>query len=421
MSTNPVRKIWSLVVAMLTAAILPLAASASADQVPDQVLEWNQHAYDELIVTAAQAPPVAALHLAIVHGAVYDAVNAIDGGYAPYLVSPPAEPWYSEDAAAAVAAHDVLLWLLPDRKTQLDAYLDASLASIPDGPSEEGGKNVGVAAAQAMISARTGDGRFGDPKFTDGSNAGEWRPFAIGLAGNNFKWVGKVLPFLVPDAAMFATDGPLPLASDAYAAEFDQVESLGSATSTTRTPDQTAMARFWADHATAMWDRIFRQLSMAQGLSVAENARFFAMLYLTGADAAIACFQDKELWHFWRPQTAIANADTDGNPATDADTNWRPLLPNPPYPDHPSGHNCLSSSFVETLKDFFGTNRMSFSATHSTLGITRTFDRFSQAIAEIRLARVYAGIHFMTADAQGAALGKKVAKYREEHYFQPVS
>jgi hypothetical protein len=357
-----------------------------------------------------------------VHGAIYDAVNAIDGDFEPYLASPPAQPWYSEDAAAAAAAHTVLVWLLPaSRTSQLDAYLEASLASIPDGPSEEGGKAVGEAAGQAMISARTGDGRFGEPKFTDGSDAGEWRPFAIGLAGNNFKWVGDVDEFLVPDAAMFATNGPLPLTSDAYAAEFDQVESLGSATSTTRTPDQTEMARFWADHATAMWNRIFRQLSMSQGLSVADNARFFAMLYLTGADAAIACFQDKERWHFWRPQSAIVNADTDGNPATEADTSWTPLLGNPPYPDHPSGHNCLSSSIVETLKDFFGTNQMSFSATHVTLGTTRTFDRFSQAIAEIRLARVYAGIHFMTADAQGAALGKKVAKYREEHYFQPVS
>ena len=309
---------------------------------------------------------------------------------------------------------------LPNRETELDAYLDASLASVPDGPAEDGGKDVGVAAGQAMIFARTGDGRFGDPTFSVGFDAGAWRPFADGLPGNNFRWVGKVLPFLVPDAAMFATAGPLPLTSDAYAAEFDQVESLGSATSTTRTADQTAMARFWADHATAMWNRIFRQLSTSEGLSVAENARFFAMLYLTGADAAIACFQDKERWHFWRPQTAIANADADGNPATEADTNWRPLLPNPPYPDHPSGHNCLSSSIVETLKDFFGSNQMSFSAT-AAVGITRTFDRFSQAIAEIRLARVYAGIHFMTADAQGAALGKKVAKYREEHYFHPVS
>ena len=422
MRRHPVRKICLLALAtMSTAFIVPSPVPASADQVPDQVLVWNQHAYFELILTTGQAPPVAALHLAIVHGAIYDAVNAIDGGFESYLTSPPAEPWYSEDAAAATAAHKVLVWLLPGRTSQLDGYLEASLASIPDGPSEDGGKAVGVAAGQAMISARTGDGRFGSPSFTEGFDAGEWRPLAAGLAGNNFKWVGDVRPFLVPDASMFATDGPLPLTSAAYAAEFNQVKSLGSATSTTRTLDQTAMARFWTDHATAMWNRIFRQLSMSEGLSIAENARFFGMLYLSGADAAIACFQDKERWHFWRPQTAIVNADTDGNPATEADTSWTPLLGNPPYPDHPSGHNCLSSSIVETLKDFFGTNQMSFGATHATLGITRTFDHFSQAIAEIRLARVYGGIHFMTADAQGAALGKKVAKYREDHYFQPVS
>jgi hypothetical protein len=227
-------------------------------------------------------------------------------------------------------------------------------------------------------------------------------------------------PWLVPDASMFATDGPLALGSAAYAAEFDQVKSLGAATGSTRTPDQTAMALFWADNAFAMWTRIARQVSMAQGLSVAENARLFAMLYLTAADAQIACFQDKERWAFWRPQTAIVKAGDDGNPATDPDTNWKPLLANPPYPDHPSGHNCASSSIVETFRDFFGTNRMSFSATHSTLGITRSFTRFSQAIAEIRLARVYGGIHFMTADAQGASLGKRVASYRAAHYFGPT-
>jgi hypothetical protein len=422
MRGHPVRKFCVLVMAtMSTAFIVPSPVPASADEVPDQVLAWNQHAYVELILTANQPPPVAALHLAIVHGAIYDAVNAIDGDFEPYLADPPAEPWYSEDAAAAAAAHEVLVWLLPGRESQLDGYLDASLASIPDGPSKEGGKAVGEAAGQAMISARTGDGRFGEPKFAEGFDAGEWRPLAAGLAGNNLKWIGDVKEFLVPDAEMFATSGPLPLTSDAYATEFDQVKSLGRATSATRTPDQTAMARFWADHASAMWNRIFRQLSMSESLSVAGNARFFAMLYLTGADAAIACFQDKERWHFWRPQTAIVNGDTDGNPATDGDTTWTPLLGNPPYPDHPSGHNCLSSSIVETLKHFFGTNHMSFSATHASLGTTRTFDHFSQAIAEIRLARVYAGIHFMSADAQGAALGKQVAKFREEHFFRPVS
>jgi hypothetical protein len=171
----------------------------------------------------------------------------------------------------------------------------------------------------------------------------------------------------------------------------------------------------------AMWTRIFRQLSMSQELSTVDNARYFAMLYLTGADAAIACFQDKERWGFWRPQTAIQEAADDGNPATVAESGWTSLLGNPPYPDHPSGHNCVSNSFVQTLRDFFGTNRMSFSATHATLGITRTFTHFSHAINEIRLARIYGGIHFMTADAQGATLGRKVASWRQEHYFQPVA
>jgi hypothetical protein len=423
------RKKLGLLVAMATciaALVVPTAGHAAAVDVPDQVLVWNQHAYDELIGSQGAG---ALQYLAPVHGAMYDAVNAIalrteDGGYQPYLVAPRARSTFSKDAAAATAAYQVLRWLLPGRATQLAGYYNDSLAAIPDGPDERGGIAVGTAAAKAMIGHRRNDGRPGTPSFTTasftvGSGPGDWRPLADGLAGNNFKWIGDMDPWLVPDPSRFATDGPLRLGSAAYAAEFDQVKSLGAANSTTRTPDQTAMALFWADNAFAMWTRIFRQLS-ASDLSVAENARLFAMAYLTAADAQIACFQDKERWHFWRPQTAIRLADEDGNAATVADPNWTPLLANPPYPDHPSGHNCVSSSIVETLKDFFGTNQMSFSATHSTLGITRSFTQFSQAIEEIKLARVYAGIHFFTADAQGAALGKRVADYREAHYFNPV-
>ena len=404
--------------AALFAPVTPLYAA----DVPDQVLAWNQHAYNELIVGQG---PFSVQHLAMVHGAVYDAVNAIDGGHEPYLVMPHAKSTYSKDAAAATAAYQVLLHLVPARAAQLGDFYDASLAAIPDGPSERGGIRVGMAAAEAMIENRRDDGRPGTPSFTTtswtvGFGPGDWQPFAAGLAGNNFKWLGDLDTWLIPKASRFATDGPLPLGSAAYAVEFDQVKSLGAATGSLRTPDQTAMALFWGDNAFAMWTRIFRQLSTSQGLSVAENARFFAMAYLTAADTQIACFQDKERWGFWRPQTAIRLADQDGNAATVPDPNWTPLLPNPPYPDHPSGHSCVSSSFVETLKDFYGTNQMSFSATHSTLGITRSFTEFSQAIEEIKLARVYAGIHFFTADTQGATLGKQVADFRQEHYFQPI-
>ena len=379
------------------------------------------HAYNELIVGKGQAPPVAALHLAMVHGAIYDAVNAIDGAFEPYLAAPNAESSYSTTAAAAAAGYRVLLNLVPDRAAQLSLHYAASLEAIPDGAAEDGGIAVGNTAAAAMIAKRAGDGRFGDPSFSEGSGAGEWRALVPGLAGNNFRWVGTVDPFLVPDAAQLATGGPLPLASSAYATEFDQVKTLGRRTGSTRTADQTNQALFWADHALAMWTRIFRQLSMSQNLSTVSNARYFAMLYHTGADAVIACFQDKERSGFWRPQTAIQEAAIDGNPATMAEPGWTSLLANPPYPDHPSGHNCVSSAFVRTLQDFFGTNRMSFSATHSTLNITRNFTEFSQAINEIRLARVYGGLHFMTADAQGAILGRKVASWRQQYYFQPVS
>jgi hypothetical protein len=409
------------VTALVAALGVPTSLPAAAVDVPDQVLAWNQHAYDELIVTKLQPPPVAVLNLAMIHGAVYDAVNAIDGGYEPYLVAPAASPSYSEDAAAAAAAYRVLLSLIPDREPQLTGYYNASLLAIPDGAAEDGGVAVGEAAAAAMILERTGDGRNGTTLFTEGTLAGEWRRVPLVTGGNSFRWVGQVDPFLVNSAAQFATAGPKELSSEEYAEEFAQVKRLGRATGSTRTANQTSQALFWSDHALAMWTRIFRQLSVSENLSTSGNARFFGMLYLTGADAAITCFEDKEAKHFWRPQTAIQEAGNDGNGATHADPAWTSLLPNPPYPDHPSGHNCVSGSFVRTLQQFFGTNEMSFSATHSTLGITRSFTRFGQAIREIRRARVFGGLHFWSADAQGALLGRRVANWRQNHYFQPVA
>jgi PAP2 superfamily len=417
------RRVRGLVVATAVALAAPVATAvvpAEADEVDDQALAWNGHAYDELIRTKAQPPPVSMLHLAMVHGAMYDAVNAITGDYEPYLVSPPAEPSDSKDAAAATAAYRVLLHLLPDRAAQLGALYQASLDAIPNGSAEDGGIEVGDAAAAAMIAARTGDGRFGDPSFTVGTGTGEWRPVAAGLAGNNFAWVGRVAPFVMEDAAQFATPGPLDVGSAEYAAEFDQVKALGRATGSSRTADQTEQARFWADHTVAMWTRIFRQLSSSQHLSIDENARYFAMLYMTGSDAVIACFQDKERHDFWRPLTAIREAGTDGNPQTSPDPEWTPLIANPPYPDHPSGANCVTSAFVWTLRDFFGTNRMAFSATHATLGITRSFTHFSHALEEVRNARVYSGLHFMTAESHGVNLGREVAKWRDRHAFLPA-
>ena len=399
-------------------ALVALAGAAPARA--DTVTDWNTHATNALIVTAGQGPTVSAVHLAMVQGAVYDAVNAIDGRYEPYLVAPPALPSFSKDAAAATAAHRVLVSLVPLQQGALDALYAASLAGIPDGSAKAGGVAVGVAAANAMLANRANDGRFGPFRFPVGSEPGAWRPVLPAFVNDPAAWLAQVRPFMIESPSQFRSDGPNSIDSAEYAAEFAEVKALGRQTGSTRKPDQTDMARFWAEHPPAMWSRIFRQLSAGNALSVADNARFFAMLYLTGADALISCWDDKAHWLYWRPITAIREANTDGNPATAADPAWLPLIATPPYPEHPSGHACLSSSIVRTLRDFFGTNQADFSALSAVSGTTRSFSRFTEAIHEIIDARVYSGIHFRIADVQGAVIGKKVAHWREMHFFQPA-
>ena len=407
----------ALFAALLVPASRPVAAEAST---PDQVVVWNEHATNALIVTALQGPTVAILHMAMVHGAVYDAVNAIDASYEPYLVAPAAQPWYSKDAAAAVAAHDVLVSLVPTQQATLDGYLVDSLAAVPDGPAENRGAAVGAAAAAAMIAERTGDGRFGAPGFAVGTEPGEWRPVLPLFINDPAAWVANVDPFLIRNPAHYRSNGPYPLTSRGYAVDFAEVKADGSLTSTTRTADQTDAARFWAENPVAMWSRIFRQITAAEGLSIVDNARMFAMLYTTAADAIISVWDDKAHWLFWRPITAIQEAADDGNPATTPDPAWLPLINTPPYPEHPSGHSGLSGSIVRTLQQFFGSNRMDFSATSAVSGTTRSFTRFSQAIQEIVDARVWSGIHFRNADEQGRVIGVQVANFRQKNYFQPI-
>ena len=402
-----------LSILLAVATLLTLAGPARADTVTD----WNRHATDALIVTAGQSPTVSLPHLAMVHGAVYDAVNAIDRRYESYLGAPPAEPWYSKDAAAAAAAYRVLSILLPAQQAQLDARYAASLAGIPPGAARDGGVAVGDAAAATMVAARKGDGRFGPFRFAVGSAPGQWQPAPPAFVNDPFAWIARVRPFLADTPSRFRSGGPNPLTSRRYADEYVEVKAVGSLGSAARTADQTDMARFWAEHAPAMWSRIARDLAAEHRLGTADGGRLYAMLYLTAADAAIACWDDKAHWGFWRPITAIREAAADGTSATEPDPGWLPLINTPPYPDHPSGHGCVSGSIVRTLQDFFGTDSAHFSALSATSGTTRTFTRFSQAIDEIVDARVYSGLHFRTADEHGAEIGREVARYRSERFF----
>jgi hypothetical protein len=329
------------------------------------------------VSTAGQPPPVSVLSFAMVQGAVYDAVDAIDRSHRPYLAQPPARRSDSKDAAAATAAFRVLVGLFPAQAPTLQPLYAASLAAVADIP--RGAKTRGIAdgqaAAAAMLSARANDGRFGPFTPVIGTMPGAWRPTPPFFAMDPAPWVGNVRPFLVPDVELLRTDPPNPLTSRAYARDFNEIKSVGALASTTRTRDQTDAAIFWQDAVFALWNRAFRTIAADQRLDVADTARLFAVENLAAADAAIGCWNNKYHWNFWRPITAIREAASDGNPTTDADPAWTPLfdpatpvaspttLSTPAFPDHPSGHNCAAGAIVQTLQDFFGTDRLTFSLT----------------------------------------------------------
>ncbi len=407
----------TLVVA--SAAAVPAGLNATGESAA-AVLDWNVNATTAIVTVAKQPPAAAILSYAMVQGAVYDAVNAIDGGHQPYLAAPAADGSESKSAAAATAAHDVLVGLFPAQSATLDAQLATTLAGIPNGAPKTAGQAIGRSAAATMIAARANDGRFGPSIAVPGSAPGQWRPAPPAFAVDPVSWVANVRPFLIPRGDFFRSDGPNALTSAAYAEDFNEVKSLGSAASTTRNADETDAAIWWQDHGAALYNRILRNVASGQALDIVGAARMLAMTDLAGADSMINCWNDKYHYNFWRPISAIRLADTDGNPATVADPNWTPLLATPAFPDHPSGHSCEAGAIFNTLQAFFGTDKIAFSAFSNNSGTTRSFSRFSAALKEVLDARVWGGIHFRTADMQGSVIGMKVSHYLVKHFFSAV-
>jgi hypothetical protein len=413
--------------AVVVVAVAVAAAVAPGQARADAVDDWNVHATAAILASNPTAHG-SAISWAIVQGAVYDAVNAIDGRHEGYLLtSRVATPFDSKDAAAATAAYRVLSKLTPAQQLVLDAHYAASLAMIPDGSQKTRGIAVGEAAAAAMLAARVDDGRDAPFTFVIGTEPGDWRPVTP-AALDPAAWVGNVRPFLIESTSQFRSDGPNRLTSRAYARDFNEVKELGSLTSTTRTADQTTAAIFWQAQPMSLWGGMLR--SVSAGLDIADKARLHGSAALAAADAAISCWNDKYYWNFWRPLAAIREADTDGNPATVADPGWRPLfdpatqtvppLGTPPFPDHPSGHGCLSGAILNVAEDFFGTDRVAFDVVSTRFAQPRHFERFSDALEEIVDARIWGGIHFRTADEQGAKLGAQVARYVRKHSFERV-
>jgi hypothetical protein len=416
---------------------LALAGPARADTVTD----WNAVAASAIAAPPGATPPGAgqgalgAASLAMVHGAVYDAVNAIAGGHEPYASSPAAEPWYSQDAAVAAAARHMLLngglngaaGFAPGRVALIETAYTNTLAGIPPGPAREGGIATGVAAATAMIAARAGDGRFPvapPPLFTFpiGTDPGEWRPTSS--ASDPAAWLKDVTPFVLRDPDLFRSRPPHALHTRAYAADYNEVKEIGSATSATRTIDQTAAAQYWGlTNPTATIASVLRSVASNQGGSVADNARLFALAYANAADAAIVTWRDKARYVFWRPITAIRDLADDGNAATEPDTTWTSLIAAPPYPDHPSGLASIGCAVVDTMQDYYGLDVATYSGTtlptaSAPQGVTRTFNSFSQLCDDIVDARVWSGIHFRFADEESAKLARRVAHWGTRHAFR---
>lgn len=409
---------------MRRALILSLALASPA-LAADVVTEWNDTMLSAIATTSAP-PPRASRAMAMVSGAVYDAVNSIDRTHQAYLYDVKAPAGTSREAAAVEAAYATLTTLFPTQTAVFDAKRTASLAAIPDGPAKTNGLMVGKNAADAMLLARNADGSANNPTYTPGMNPGDWRPTPPAFAPALLPGWGSVTPFAMASGSQFRPSGPPALNSAQYTAAFNEVKELGNKFSATRTADQTEIALFWADGAGTVtppghWNEIAKDVAEQEGNSLYDNARMLALLNLSLADAAIAAWDSKYTYNHWRPVTAIREADTDGNDDTLVDPTWEPLIATPPFPAYISGHSTFSATAASILAEFYGTDGVEFTTDSGGLpGVFRHFTSFSDAADEAGQSRIYGGIHWQYDNQDGLDTGRKIGPYVFDNYLQPV-
>ena len=387
----------------------------------DVVTDWNQITLNtQTSVAGAIRTPPASRALAMVHLAIFDSVNAIDRKYEVYAVDAQPPGGASPEAAAVAAAHIVLLGLYPSQQPNIDSAYATSLSQIPDGQSKIDGISLGEFVGASILALRSGDGSSLNPSYNQPAAPGIWQPAVPGTA--LFVGWSQVTPFAIKSRSQFRGDGPPALSSAEYAADLNEVKTLGAVNSAVRTQYQTDTARFWAENSQINWNHIAVSAANSQQNDLDENARLFALLNMAGADTAIAVFDSKYYYNFWRPIAAIRGADTDGNPATDADPTWTPLVATPAHPDYTSQHSAFGSVAAEILADFFGTDDIGFSLTTSTApgGVVRSYSSFSQAAEENMESRILIGYHFRTACRHGFNQGKQIGNFVYRHALKPV-
>jgi hypothetical protein len=404
----------------------------------DAVTDWNN-----VVVTATVGggrpntePPIAAAYM---HIAIYDAIASIDGRYAPFATLVPNAPGgASREAAAAQAAYEILTYLYPAATfptiaSQFSSAYNTAINAIANGQAKTDGMNVGHAAAQGLIAKRQNDGFRANVPYTFlplGPGVYQKTPGTDGTiatyAGPATPWLKQFKPFTLLSPDQFRVDGPPRLGKKQWAEDFNEVKAFGAASNlpNSRSAEQEEIGLFYgAINPQLQLAGNLRQLAQDQQLTldIAESSRFFAQVYVTTSDAFVGCWDSKYHFNFWRPITAIQNADIDGNDATEQDAGWRPQIVTPGHPEWPSAHGCGTGAYAHAIAEFFGEKRLpgGINLTGGTPN-THHFDSTDEIVKEIIDARVYNGVHYRTSVIQGSILGRKVAQWVARFYFQPV-
>ena len=411
----------ALLLPALAVALPSSSAAVTVGAAPAAVLAWNQIAV-QTDLAAMQTPQEGVLRLAYVQAAVFDAVDALDGGFRPFVGHLHARGTTDGDAAVAAAAHRVLVTQFPTQAASLDADYAASLTGIPDGSAKARGIALGENAAADLLDARANDGFEADVPYTFGSGPGVWvLPTDNPVTTPATPWVAKMTPFIRREADQFRPGPPPALTCSAYTASYTETKAYGAATSAVRTPAQTDTALFWGlGRADAQYNEGTRGIITTTGMNRVQAAQALALSNLVTADAYIACFDGKYTYSAWRPYTAIRAGDTDGNPATVADPTWTPLVKTPNHPEYPAHHACVTTSYATTIDHLLGPAHFSLTVTGTPASTEiRHYTSSTQLINEIANARIWGGVHFRFSTTAGTNIGLAVAHYDILHALQP--
>lgn len=397
--------------------LIALSALVPALSAADVVTEWNEIAITRA-AAAGQNPLVISRTVAMVHTAMFDAVNSIEGRYVSYAVRILARPGSSPEAAALAAAHATLVALLPDQEPELEAAYLASLAQIAEGPGKADGVSLGQRVASEIVRLRTDDGTNAAKPYRPATTPGVYVPTVIPVAP---QW-GDAKPWVMTRGSQFRPDPPPALTSEQWAKDYNEIKLLGGKRSAARTQEQTEIGRFWIMVGPASWFPIVRQIAEASQRGLLENARLHALIAVATADAYIAVFDAKYAFNFWRPITAIRNGDIDGNDATTVEPAWESLIETPLHPEYPCAH-CITSAAVATiLNREVGAKAIStVTFTSPTApGVVRKWASTDEYVEEVSAARIYAGVHYRTSTTVAQEMGRKIAELTLRQRMQPL-